>query len=574
MLGLRAFGRDRIEPGPTPSPQPEAPPAGALLGLRPLSSTPPPSVGAPPLLQSPFPGADRTPPRVPLPPPVGSEPPPRQRRTDPDRAAERPSKASDSTPGRRAAGRRASGRRRAQQERSSWWLGALVALGVLGGAVAVVVVVARMRAHPQGNTDGPVPSASAGASASAEVRITSPTTSAGKLVNDDERFRALLAQIHGHGGKESPELKALVDEQAALQSRLVGMRQCDADPATCQAWAKARRTLVGPATQVPLTRRPTATPDQLQPQWMAGLKMPDIPIADDVRVRRVFEYLTENQVGRERVQSMLFRCGAYRDAIQATLVRYDLPMGLQAVAFAESGCAPTATSVVGARGMWQFMPDAGRAYHLRIIQDALDERLSPPKETEAAARYYSDLYKKFGAWDLAFAAYNMGPFGLLARLNRAEPGVGFWDLVDADALPDETAGYVPNIEAFALILNNLQKLKFAGTQMRAPEVTADLDAAPGTRLSLIARAAATSVVQLRAWNLDILGDRVPTVPGERFSVQVSKDVVWQARDTLAGLIAQGSIEDQCVPDNFDWGKQRFTQDMVADCRRRLTSPMR
>ena len=451
-----------------------------------------------------------------------------------------------------------------------WWLGAAVALGVVTAAIGLVILIARLRKHPgSDNNDAPVASTSAGASSVAS-RSASPATSAPRLLNDEERFRALVAQVHGHGGKESPELKALVDEQATLQARLVGMRKCEADPATCAEWAKARRLLVGPAPQISASRRSVGT-DQLQPKWMAGLKMPDIPIADDVRVQRVFEYYSDNPVGRERFQAMLFRCGAYRDAIQAALVRYDLPSSLFAVVFTESACEPVAKSPVGARGLWQFMPDSGRAYHLRIIPDALDERLSPVKETEAAIRFLGDLYHKFNAWDLAFAAYNLGPFGLLARLGRAEPGVGFWDLADAGLLPDETAGYVPSIEGYALILANLQKLKFAGTQMRAPEVTGDLDAPPGTRLSLVARAASTSVLQLRTLNLDILGERVPVIPGERFAVQVSKDVVWQARDTLAGLLAQKSFEDQCVPDSFDWGKQRFTPDMAAECRRRLTA---
>jgi len=154
--------------------------------------------------------------------------------------------------------------------------------------------------------------------------------------------------------------------------------------------------------------------------------------------------------------------------------------------------------------------------------------------------------------------------------DRAGGGdVGFWDLLDADLLPSETAQYVPIIEAFALILENLQRLKFAGTQMRAPEVTADLNAAGGTRLSLVARAAATSVNQLRLLNLDVKGETVPNIPGQLFPIQVPKDVVWQARDTLQDLSTHAAYEDQCVPPTFDWGKQRFTRDMEEDCRARF-----
>jgi membrane-bound lytic murein transglycosylase D len=304
---------------------------------------------------------------------------------------------------------------------------------------------------------------------------------------------------------------------------------------------------------------------------MAGLKMPSIPVEDDVRVQRIFERYTDTAVGREQFAQMLFRCGAYRDQIQATLIRYDLPPSLLAVVFAESACNPTIKSPVGAEGLWQFMPEAGRAYHLHITEGVLDERHSPAKATEAAIHFLADLYAKFGSWDLAFAAYNMGPYGLAGRMHRAGGDVGFWELLDADLLPSETSNYVPIIEAFALILENLQKLKFAGTQMRSPEVTGDLEAPPGTRLGLIARAASSSVNQIRALNLDLKADVIPTIPGQRFVVQVPHDTVWQARDALEDLIAQGSYEDQCVADTFDWGKQQFNKDMKDECRRRLGS---
>jgi len=93
--------------------------------------------------------------------------------------------------------------------------------------------------------------------------------------------------------------------------------------------------------------------------------------------------------------------------------------------------------------------EAARAYHMRVVDDVIDERLSPPKSTEAGISFLSDLKSKLGSWDLAFAAYNCGPFGVLGRIARAGGDVGFWDLVDAEMLPEETANYVPTIEAFA-----------------------------------------------------------------------------------------------------------------------------
>jgi hypothetical protein len=72
---------------------------------------------------------------------------------------------------------------------------------------------------------------------------------------------------------------------------------------------------------------------------------------------------------------------------------------------------------------------------------------------------------------------------------------------------------------------------------------------------------------LRAMNLDISGETTPDIPN--LAIQVPKDVVWQARDTLKELIANRDQMDQCVPPTFDWGRQRFTKEMAAACQRKL-----
>jgi hypothetical protein len=488
------------------------------------------------------------------------------------------------SPAREGSGRRRSSqgskvpRRRAVPGSSfPWWLGVLAALCV--GVLMLVAVLSWNRLRQTTNKDSGPPAPSAGAASGASSAPAAALSSGGldgpgaakPRTQSDEALEDIRVKAHGRGTKESPELKAWVDHQAALQAKLLETGKCEGSAAACAILYRAGEDPTIARGRV-TPKRPNAAGSTARSRWLAGLRMPSIPVADDLRVQRIFERYTDTATGREQFQQMLFRCGAYRDLIQATLIRYDLPPSILAVVFAESACNPTIRSPVGAEGLWQFMPEAARAYHLHITEDVLDERHSPRKATEAAVHFLADLYAKFGAWDLAFAAYNMGPYGLHSRMHHAGGDVGFWDLLDADLLPSETSNYVPIIEAFALILENLQKLKFAGTQMRAPEVTGDLDAPPGTRLGLIARSAATSVNQIRALNLDLKADVIPTIPGQRFVIQVPHDTVWQARDALEDLMAQGAYEDQCVPDTFDWGKQRFTPEMKDECRRRLGAP--
>jgi hypothetical protein len=574
MFGLRAFGRAPAPANPGAAP-PNAPDKPSVLNLRGFSEAPRPMASQPPPMLSaslpPLPGRPLQGQGAPMQPPMHPSAAP----TDIQNLLGRIQGASDT--GRKRTGRskaKPAGRYRpARSSSTAYWLLGLAVL-VAGVLVAIIVFVATRLRQPvdSGRSASANPtSSSARAPSLADSSQSQPAAAATPSTGGDDALRALLSKAHTRGrGEESPELKAWVDQQATMQAKLLETGKCEGSAAACSALFRQRGDVAQGGKTI--TKRKSATGNGgLRSRWLAGLKMPDkFPVEDDPRVQHVFEKYTDTQVGRALFESMLFRCGSYRDRIEETLIRYELPQSLLAVVFAESGCDPLAKSPVGAEGLWQFMPEAGRAYHLHIVEEVIDERHSPPKSTEAAIHFLSDLHKKFGSWDLVFAAYNMGPYGLVARQQRAGgDDVGFWDLLDADLLPNETAQYVPIIEAFALILENLQRLKFADTQMRAPEVTADLDTPPGTRLSLIAEAAATSVNQLRLLNLDVKGDNVPNIPGQLFPVQVPKDVVWQARDKLQALTTHAEYRDQCVSAAFDWGKQRFTQEMEEECRKRF-----
>jgi hypothetical protein len=115
-----------------------------------------------------------------------------------------------------------------------------------------------------------------------------------------------------------------------------------------------------------------------------------------------------------------------------------------------------------------------------------------------------------------------------------------------------------------LILNNLPRLKLMDSSP-PPQLTMGLEVPPATRLSLVARAAGLSVNGLRAMNLDLKSLSTPNVPN--FLVQVPKDTFWRARETLQYLLKSNDNSDQCAPQTFDWGRQRFTPEMEKLCQR-------
>jgi hypothetical protein len=161
----------------------------------------------------------------------------------------------------------------------------------------------------------------------------------------------------------------------------------------------------------------------------------------------------------------------------------------------------------------------------------------------------------------------MGPFGLLSRMSRAGPGADFWDLVDARRLPQETANYVPKIEAFALILANLEHFRFDAAQQMLGASSTPLLVPAGTRLGQVARAVGSSVSRIRELNPDVLADVVPGSAGEEFSLRVPSDGAPRAREALERLVARADDADECVPASFDWGKQRLTKAMLTRCKR-------
>ena len=153
---------------------------------------------------------------------------------------------------------------------------------------------------------------------------------------------------------------------------------------------------------------------------------------------------------RRSVSIMLGSANFYMPIFEEALEAYNLPLELKYLPVIESGLNPQATSYVGAGGLWQFMIGTGKRYGLEI-NSLVDERRDPIKSSYAAANYLSDLYRIFGDWHLAIAAYNCGPDQINKAIHRAGGSKDYWQIYPY--LPQETRGYVPAFIAANYIMN-------------------------------------------------------------------------------------------------------------------------
>ena len=126
-----------------------------------------------------------------------------------------------------------------------------------------------------------------------------------------------------------------------------------------------------------------------------------------------------------------------------------LPVELKYLPIVESNLSPTATSKVGATGLWQLMFYTAVENGL-VMNSYVDERMDPVKSTTAAVRYLKKLYDIYKDWDLAVASYNAGPRTISKAIQRSGGYQNYWNI--RPFLPKETANYIPSFFATIYVL--------------------------------------------------------------------------------------------------------------------------
>jgi len=208
-----------------------------------------------------------------------------------------------------------------------------------------------------------------------------------------------------------------------------------------------------------------------------------------------------------QVLMWLKRSKKYFPFIEERLKHFNLPDDLKYLAVAESDLNEYALSPKGAAGPWQFMRPTGKRFGLGK-KTWIDERYSYAKATDAALKYLASLYKQFGQWTLAAAAYNCGEKRVEKEIEEQKTE-DFFDLY----LPKETEEYLLRIMAIKIILSNPEKYGFALEEdeyYQPYDVEEVVVTSPGmVHIRLLAEAAGTNYRTIKELNPDLKGYYLP-----------------------------------------------------------------
>lgn len=231
----------------------------------------------------------------------------------------------------------------------------------------------------------------------------------------------------------------------------------------------------------------------------------DVPVETNPSVVSFIRYFQGPK--KDWMLNSLRRAGRYMPRMQSIFREEGLPEDLVYLALIESGFNPYARSRAGAVGIWQFIPETGVRYGLRITP-WVDERRDPEKSTRAAARYLKDLYAQFGDWYLAAAAYNCGEKNVEYALQRYSLD-NFWHLTQLPQFPTETKEYVPKYLAALMIAKEPHKYGFGRIEQDNPVKYTLVEIPHPTNLKAVAQACDTEPDVLLSLNPELKRACVP-----------------------------------------------------------------
>lgn len=237
---------------------------------------------------------------------------------------------------------------------------------------------------------------------------------------------------------------------------------------------------------------------------------------EDVRERLDREILT-NAFYQSSTLQALKRANRFFPQLEKLLKKKHIPEDFKYLAVIESNLTQ-ATSPVGAKGFWQFMPYTAQEYQL-LINDEVDERMNIEKSTLAACNYLKKAHDTLNDWLLTAAAYNRGVGGVRSDM-RWQGTSHYFDTYTNN----ETGRYVYRILAMKLIMEHPEAYGFhpEKTELYKPfqtervAITSSID-----NLAFWAKSKGFNYKIINKLNPWVLGNRL-TVTSKPFILQLPR----------------------------------------------------
>tara|TARA_B100000767_G_scaffold120944_1_gene115292 strand:+ start:113010 stop:114497 length:1488 start_codon:yes stop_codon:yes gene_type:complete len=255
---------------------------------------------------------------------------------------------------------------------------------------------------------------------------------------------------------------------------------------------------------------------------------------------------------KRSTETLINRSQYYFPMFEEVLDKYNLPLEIKYLAVVESALKPRAKSRVGATGLWQFMFATGKQYGLEV-SSYVDERCDPLRSTNAAAKYLASLYKTFGDWDLALAAYNSGPGNVTKAIRRSGGYQNYWNI--RPFLPSETAGYLPAFLATLYLFEYAEAHGFQVESNQLPIIATDtIHVKQMISLDQVAEFTEIKIETLQHLNPSYKLDLIPVLDNKSYTLRLplSKigDFVQNETQIYAAAKAELEAREKPLPQFF------------------------
>ncbi len=232
------------------------------------------------------------------------------------------------------------------------------------------------------------------------------------------------------------------------------------------------------------------------------------------------------------------RARPYLHYIVDELEQRHMPLEIALLPVVESGFQPFAYSHGRAAGLWQFIPGTARLYGLKQNW-WYDGRRDVMASTKAALDYIEKLYRDFGDWQLALAAYNCGE-GTVSRAIKRNIKAGkpthFWSL----DLPRETSTYVPKLLAIAELVNHPEQYHITLKPIDNSPFLTVVDIGTQIDLALAAKLAGISTEEIYQYNPGF--NRWATQPDGPHRLVLPIDKAAEFQQALADLPPEKRVQ--------------------------------